>query len=141
MIITKLLEVSPGEGFAVQNITHKVEQFVESSQVFSGHIILFYKHTTGSIIIGEHESGIIADLENTLNTIAPEDDEYFHHQREVDFNGWAHIRAAIMPTSITIPIVKRKMILGTHQEIMVVDSQPEKLPRFVFLQIEGELES
>jgi secondary thiamine-phosphate synthase enzyme len=139
MIKTQLLEVAPGEGFAVQNITHLVEAFVESSGVEEGQIILFYKHTTGSLIIGEHESGIIIDLERALEIISPEDGDYLHHQREVDFNGWAHIRAAIMPTSLTIPISKNKMVLGTHQEILVVDSQPEELPRYVFMQIQGEI--
>ncbi len=99
---------------------------------------MFYKHTTGSIIIGEHETGIIADLEDALEAIAPIDGEYLHHQRAVDFNGYAHIRAAIMPTSLIIPISNGNLVLGTHQEILVVDNQPEELPRFVFLQVTGE---
>jgi thiamine phosphate synthase YjbQ (UPF0047 family) len=58
--------------------------------------------------------------------------------REVDFNGYAHIRASILPISITIPILDGQLMLGTHQEIQVVDNQPEELPRFVVLQIIGE---
>jgi secondary thiamine-phosphate synthase enzyme len=141
MIKTKLLEVYPGKGFAVQNITHLVDAFVDSSGINQGHIIIFYKHTTGSVIIGEHESGIIADLEHALEIISPESGDYYHHQREVDFNGWAHIRAAIMPTSVTIPIMDQKMVLGTHQEILIIDNQPEELPRFVFLQVQGEMDT
>ncbi len=138
MFQIKLLEVCPGAGFAIQNITHMVASFVESSGVKQGQLIIFYKHTTGSVIIGEHESGIITDLEHVLELISPEAGEYLHHQREVDYNGWAHIRAAIMPTSITIPISDGEMVLGTHQEILVVDNQPEELPRYVFLQVQGE---
>lgn len=137
-IHSKLIEIIPGAGFAVQNITHLVNDFVSSAGILEGQLILFYKHTTGSIIIGEHETGIIADLEDALEAIAPIDGEYLHHQRAVDFNGYAHIRAAIMPTSLIIPISNGNLVLGTHQEILVVDNQPEELPRFVFLQVTGE---
>jgi len=136
-IHTKTLEIIPGAGFAVQNITHLVNDFISSVGVQQGQLVLFYKHTTGSIIIGEHETGIIADLEDALESISPTDGEYLHHQRVVDFNGYAHIRAAFMPTSLVIPISDGSLVLGTHQEILVVDNQPEELPRYVFLQLTG----
>ena len=137
-IKTTTLEIYPGAGFAVQNITHLVNEFVASTGVEEGQLVVFYKHTTGSVIIGEHEAGVIADLEKTLELITPEDGKYYHHVREVDFNGYAHIRAALLPISLTIPILEGRLVLGTHQEIQVVDNQPEELPRFVVLQIIGE---
>lgn len=138
MIETRLLELFPGEGFAVQNITHHANDFVDAVDIQQGQMIAFYKHTTGSIIIGEHEAGIIADIENALSQIAPENGTYIHHQRQVDFNGYAHVRAAIMPTSVVIPIVDGALVLGTHQELLVVDNQPEEFPRYVLLQVSGE---
>jgi secondary thiamine-phosphate synthase enzyme len=138
MIKTTTLEICPGVGYSVQNITHLVNDFVAETGVGEGQLVLFYKHTTGSIIIGEHEAGVIADLERALEVVAPERGEYFHHLREVDFNGFAHIRAAFLPTSQVIPIHEGKLVLGTHQEIQVVDNQPEELIRFVVLQVTGE---
>ena len=138
MIATKLLEIYPGEGFAVQNITHLVEEFVESTGVQQGQVLAFYKHTTGAIFIDEHEAGIIADLEDFLEKITPTNGTYIHHQREVDYNGFAHLRTAIMPTSITVPIIDGNLAMGTHQEILVMDSQPEEFARFVLLQVWGE---
>jgi secondary thiamine-phosphate synthase enzyme len=137
-IKTTTLEIYPGLGFAVQNITHLINDFVASTGVQEGQLVIFYKHTTGSVIIGEHEVGVVADLERTLEMIAPSDGKYLHHEREVDFNGYAHIRAAILPISITVPILNGRLTLGTHQEIQVVDNQPEELPRFVVLQVIGE---
>lgn len=137
MIYSKTLEIFPGAGFAVQNITHLVIDFLNSTGVRQGHLIAFYKHTTGSIFIGEHESGIIADLEKAVEAIAPTTGEYLHHVRQVDFNGYAHIRAAFMPTSVIIPIQDGILVLGTHQEILTVDSQPEEFPRYVYLQVSG----
>ncbi len=138
MFHTRTLEIHPGAGFTVQNITHLVSGFLRETNVQQGHLIAFYKHTTGSIFIGEYESGIIADLERAVEAIAPTDGTYHHHLREVDFNGYAHIRAAFMPSSVIIPVQDGELVLGTHQEIQIVDNQPDSLPRFIFLQISGE---
>jgi len=138
MIKTTTLEICPGAGYAVQNITHLVNEFVAQTGVQEGQLVLFYKHTTGSIIIGEHEAGVIADLERALEVVAPEGGKYFHHLREVDFNGFAHIRAAFLPTSQVVPIHEGRLVLGTHQEIQVVGNQPDELTRFVVLQVTGE---
>src|SRR5262245_17535683 len=136
-IETSTLEIYPGPGFQVQNITHLVNEFLSATGVQEGQLLLFYKHTTGSIIIGEHEAGAVADIERALKLIAPTDGHYLHHLREVDFNGYAHVRAAFLPISVTIPIQHGRLTLGTHQEIQVVDNQPEELPRFVVMQIMG----
>jgi len=137
-ILTTTLEIYPGAGYAVENITHLVNQFVTGTGVQEGQLVVFYKHTTGSIIIGEHEAGIIADLGRALELLAPRDGDYIQHLREIDFNGNAHIRAAFMPTSVIIPIHEGRTVLGTHQEIQVVDNHPEELARYVFLQVVGE---
>ena len=136
-IKSKTLEICPGAGYAVENITHLVNAFVEQTGVIEGQLIVFYKHTTGSIVVGEHEAGIIADLEDALESMAPSDGRYVQHLREVDYNGYAHVRSRFMPTSVVVPICEGRLVLGTHQEIQVVDNQPEELPRYVFLQVSG----
>jgi secondary thiamine-phosphate synthase enzyme len=132
------LEICPGAGYAVENITHLVNEFVSDAGVQEGQLVVFYKHTTGSIVIGEHEAGIIADLQDALEMIAPSDGKYVQHLREIDFNGYAHVRTKLMPTSVVVPIHRGELVLGTHQEIMVVDNQPEEVPRYVVLQVTGE---
>lgn len=134
---TTTLEICPGAGYAVENITPLVNAFVSQTSIQEGQLVVFYKHTTGSIVIGEHEAGIIADLEDTLENIAPSDGRYVQHLRQVDFNGYAHVRSRFMPTSVTVPIHEGQLVLGTHQEIQVVDNQPEELPRYVVLQVCG----
>ncbi len=138
MIAVKTLEIYPGEGFAVQNITSQVDEFVQRAGVQQGQLLAFIKHTTGAIFIGEHEAGIIADIENLFEDLTPTNGSYVHHLRQVDFNGFAHVRAALMPTSVTVPIVDGQLAMGTHQEILVMDSQPEAFARFIVLQVSGE---
>jgi len=137
-IFTKDIEVHPGPGFSILNITDQVNEFVASTGVQEGQMVAFYKHTTGSVFVGEHESGIIADISTAMEAIAPMDGEYYHHQRAWDFNGAAHVRAAFMTISINVPIHEGFMVLGTHQEILVANGQPEAFPRYLVLQVIGE---
>jgi secondary thiamine-phosphate synthase enzyme len=137
-IFSEILAVDSPGSFSVMNITPKVLDFIESTGIQNGQVVVYYKHTTGSIIIGEHEPGIIIDLQEMFEIISPISKEYKHHLRAVDYNGHAHLRAAVMPTSVVIPVIKGELALGTHQEILVIDNQNEALERFVLLQAMGD---
>jgi secondary thiamine-phosphate synthase enzyme len=134
---SKIIQISGDRTISMQSITHLVKEFLENSEIRNGLLTVYYKHTTGAVIIGEYEAGIVADLQDALESMAPSDAHYHHHLREVDFNGYAHIRSAFTPTSVTIPVIDSNLTLGTHQEIIVIDNQPEALPRFVLLHIMG----
>ena len=138
MISSKQVELLSDGHFNVMNITDIVGGFVEESGMQNGQVFIFFQHTTGSVIIGEHESGIVADLQDMFEKIAPEDYSYLHHIRGVDFNGHAHMRAALMQTEVSVPVVGGKMALGTYQDILVIDDQVDAEPRYVILQVMGE---
>ena len=124
--------------FNVINITDKVKDFVQSSGIRNGQVLIFFQHTTGAVIIGEHEAGIMADLQELLERITPTEYKYMHHIRKVDFNGHAHLRAALMQTSVTVLISDGKMALGRFQEILVIDDQVNQESRSLMLQVMGE---
>ena len=138
MVISKQIELQSDGRFNVINITDEVSQFVASSRMQHGQVCVFFQHTTGAVIIGEHEPGIIADFSDMLERITPTDYPYKHHIRAYDFNGHAHLRAALMQTSVTIPVINGNMVLGTYQEILVIDDQIDQEPRYIILQILGE---
>jgi len=138
MIATTQLELPSDGHFNVINITDPVADFIRQSGLQAGLVTVFFQHTTGAVIIGEHEGGIIADLNDALERFAPVAYDYIHHIRQVDFNGHAHIRAAILPTSVTVPVIAGRMALGTYQEILVVDDQVDAEPRYVLVQVMGE---
>jgi secondary thiamine-phosphate synthase enzyme len=125
-------------GFDVRNITELFKEFVESSGVAEGVGIVCYQHATGSVIIAEHEAGIVADLEDMLEKTAPKERTYLHHRREVDRNGHAHVRSAFMGTSVSVPIYKGTLHMGTYQDILVIDMQTERNPRELVFQAIGE---
>jgi secondary thiamine-phosphate synthase enzyme len=138
MVVSRQIELRSDGRFNVLNITDQVRDFVAASGVAHGLVCVFFQHTTGAVIIGEHEPGIIADLEDVFERITPTDYPYLHHVRAVDFNGHAHVRAALMQTSVTVPVVGGKLALGTYQEILVIDDQVDQEPRYLVLQAMGE---
>ncbi len=138
MVISRQIELPSDGHFNVINITDQVADFVRSTGVQNGQVLVFFQHTTGAVIVGEHEPGIIADLEDMFERITPSAYAYKHHIRAYDFNGHAHLRAALMPTSVTIPVIGGKMTLGTYQEILVIDDQVDREPRYLILQVMGE---
>jgi len=138
MIHTTQLELDTGGNFAVLNITDRVRDFARSTGIQHGQVLVFYRHTTGAVIINEHEAGIIADIQEMFERLIPVTHEYKHHLRAVDFNGHAHVRSALMTTQVLVPILDGELLLGRYQEILVIDDQPEPLPRFIVLQVTGE---
>jgi secondary thiamine-phosphate synthase enzyme len=138
MIQTTVLDIDADGNFSVVNITERVRDFVRSTGVKHGQVLVFYKHTTGAVLLGEHESGIIADLQDMFERIAPSDGTYLHHLKGVDFNGYAHLRSALLTVTVNIPILDGDLILGTYQEILVIDDQSDPANRQVILQVMGE---
>jgi secondary thiamine-phosphate synthase enzyme len=138
MFITKQIELDSRGHFHVTNVTEEVRDFVISTGVQQGQVLVFYRHTTGAVIIGEHEPGIIADIQEMFERVAPVSHEYIHHLRAVDFNGHAHVRSAVMTVNVVIPILDGKLMLGTYQEILVIDDQTDPAPRYIVIQVSGE---
>lgn len=139
MIKTYQLTLETQGGFAIINLTDQLIDLVSSSGIKEGSALVFYRHTTGAIILDEYEAGIVADLEEVLESITPTDREYWHHLRGVDFNGHAHMRTAILGAHVMIPISEGKILLGRYQQVIVIDMQIERAPRSVVIQITGEL--
>ena len=138
MIFSEQIELESDGSFNVICITDKVKEILENTGIINGQAMVFYQHTTGGIVIGEFEAGIVADWRDMFERIAPLNYDYKHHMRGVDLNGHAHCRAAILPVQATIPVVNGKLVTGTYQDILVIDDQRSADPRYVIVQIWGE---
>ncbi|MEA3375877.1 MAG: secondary thiamine-phosphate synthase enzyme YjbQ [Chloroflexota bacterium] len=122
----------------VVDITGQVEQAVESSGVADGTVTIFCPGSTGGVTTMEYESGVVHDLEQVLDEIAPPDREYRHHLRWGDDNGHSHVRAAMVGPSLTVPIVGGLLTLGTWQQIVFLDFDTRARARRLVVQIVGE---
>jgi secondary thiamine-phosphate synthase enzyme len=86
----------------------------------------------------EFEPGAVADLNRLLQAIAPREDEYRHHLRWGDDNGSSHVRAALLGPSLTVPIEKGKLTLGTWQQILLLELDTRPRKREIVVQVVGE---
>jgi secondary thiamine-phosphate synthase enzyme len=138
MIHTVTLALISDGHFHAFNMTEEVRAAVRSSGIQAGSALVFYRHTTGAVMIVEHEAGMLLDLEEVLEQITPVARDYKHHLRGVDTNGAAHVRTALMSVSATVPVLDGDLALGTYQDIVVLDMDPEARPRTVIVQVMGE---
>jgi secondary thiamine-phosphate synthase enzyme len=138
MVLTEKLTLVSEGGFYAINVTEQVRAVVKAAGIREGAALVFYRHTTGAVMIVEHDAGILVDLEDVLERIVPVVYDYKHHLRGFDTNGAAHVRTALLSVSVTVPVVDGDLLLGTYQEIVVVDMEPEGRPRTVIVQVMGE---
>lgn len=133
----KIILDSKGNFYSI-NITDQIKEYVSNTGIHNGNVVLFYQHTSGSVIIYEQEAGVMVDIEDAFDRLFPKEIEYKHHMRNVDNNGASHVRSVFLSPSITIPIIEGELSLGKYQEIVVIDMQPEVKPRSLIIQVVGE---
>lgn len=120
------------------DITGEVEGHVESSGIKSGLITVFVTGSTGAITTLEYEPGLLKDLPEAFERFAPKDAIYEHHLRWQDGNGHSHVRAAIIGPSLTIPIIEKRLPLGTWQQVVFLELDARPRQRKLIVQAIGE---
>ena len=127
------------KGFSdIIDITDRVDSVVGNSKIKEGLVTVFCPGSTGSITTIEYESGVVRDLQKAIEKIVPSDIPYEHDKRWGDGNGFSHVRAALMKPSLSIPIIKGKLTLGTWQQIVFIDFDNRKRERKILVHIIGE---
>ncbi|MBF0550423.1 MAG: YjbQ family protein [Deltaproteobacteria bacterium] len=122
----------------VLDLTPEVYQKLAKSGITSGMVNLFVPGSTAALTTIEYESGVVADLKQAIDRIAPQDIPYQHDRRWGDGNGYAHVRAALLGPSLHIPIIDGRMILGTWQQIVLLDFDNRPRRRQVLMQVMGQ---
>jgi secondary thiamine-phosphate synthase enzyme len=137
MVINSSITVQTSEKTDIIDITCKVKDKVEQSNVKNGNIVLFIPGSTAALTTIEYESGVLIDLRNAIERLAPRDIDYEHDMRWGDGNGYAHVRAALLGPSLTIPIINKRLQLGTWQQIVLLDFDNRPRRREIIAQTIG----
>lgn len=119
------------------DITSEVEDEVRSSEIKNGNLLLFISGSTAALTTIEYESGVVNDLKRAIERMAPQDIEYEHDRRWGDGNGHAHVRAALIGASLHIPIKDSRLLLGTWQQVVLLDFDNRPRKREIQVQIMG----
>ena len=126
-----------GQGDA-HDITDLVAAAVAGTDCAAGIATIFVVGSTAAVTTIEFEPGAVADLNRLFEEIAPRGDEYRHHLRWGDDNGSSHVRAALLGPSLTVPFADHKLLLGTWQQIMLLELDTRPRRREIVIQIVGD---
>lgn len=122
----------------IQDITSDVAKVVKASGVGAGIVCVSVPGSTASVTTIEYESGVLRDLAEAIDRIAPRDMRYAHDARWGDGNGYSHVRAALMGPSMSVPIQEGQPVLGTWQQIVLCDFDNRPRTRRIVIQVVGE---
>jgi secondary thiamine-phosphate synthase enzyme len=126
-------------GFSdVVNVTSEVQLILAKSEMESGIVTVFVVGSTASISTIEFEPALSQDMQDRLDKLVPSNLKTRHSETWGDDNGFSHIRATLMGPGITVPFAEKKLILGTWQQIVVIDHDNRPRGRKIFVQVIGE---
>ena len=134
-IITKNFQVKTKGYTDIIDITKYIQSIVDSTNIKEAQVLVFIGGSTASITSIEYEPGLLKDLPEALERISPSGIHYYHDETWGDGNGMAHVRASILGCSITIPLVNGTLMLGTWQQIILVDFDNRPRNRNIIVQV------
>jgi secondary thiamine-phosphate synthase enzyme len=138
MIITSEINLKTKGNGDIIDITADVQELITNSGVNNGAVIIFVTGSTAGITTIEFEPGLVADLQESWEKLIPRNKQYQHDARWGDGNGYAHIRASLQGASLSVPFSNKKLVLGTWQQIVLVDFDNRPRSRNIVVQIMGE---
>jgi secondary thiamine-phosphate synthase enzyme len=123
----------------IENITKRVQDAVTGSEMKNGIAVIFVKHTTASVMIIEDEAGIRADTKALWERLIPPDPGLQHNTLNAgEDNAHSHLRGHLQGPSVTVPFADGALLLGTWQQIVIVDFDTRARARDVVIQMMGE---
>ncbi|MBM3243456.1 MAG: YjbQ family protein [Candidatus Omnitrophica bacterium] len=137
-IISKKININTKGNPDLIEITAKIKAALTESGLKNGSLTVFVVGSTAAVTTLEYEPGLIEDLRELYERLAPKSKHYAHDDAWGDANGFSHLRASLVGPSLTIPFEKGEFMLGTWQQVVLAefDNRPRK--REVVLQLIGE---
>jgi len=121
------------------DITAQIKQLLAESRVSNGQLTLISSHTTAFVSLNEFEPGLQQDMVEYLDRVAPPGAGYRHDDNPVDgrLNAHSHLAGLLLNPSLTIPIVKGRLLLGGWQSILFIELDGPRETRSLHVQILG----
>jgi secondary thiamine-phosphate synthase enzyme len=137
-IISKTIRINTKGNSDMLDITGQIAREISNSNIDSGIATVFITGSTAGVTTIEYESGVIRDYKDMWDRNVPLNIAYQHDQRWGDGNGYSHVRASLQSPSLVVPFANKKMMLGTWQQIVVVDFDNRARSREIIVQLLGE---
>jgi secondary thiamine-phosphate synthase enzyme len=137
LFVTDRLEVSTRGEAEVLDLTDRVASKVAEHGLREGQAFIFVPGSTASLTTVEYEPGLVRDLPEFFERIAPRDHPYHHEQTWHDGNGHSHVRASLLGPSLTVPVQEGQLLLGTWQQVVLIDFDNRPRRRKLVIQLSG----
>ncbi len=118
------------------NITDKVEAAVGKSGVREGMVLVSAMHITAGVYVNDAESGLIQDIDDWLEGLAPYRDDYRHH-RTGETNGDSHLKSLLIHHEVIVPITNGRLDLGPWQQVYYAEFDGQRRKRLI-IKVMGE---
>ncbi len=137
-VLTEYIPVQTRGDTDIIDITREAASILSKTDVNDGIVTFFVSGSTAGITTVEYEPGLLQDLPEAFEKIAPSGKRYHHDATWGDGNGHSHVRASLLGASFTVPFRDKRMMLGTWQQIILVDFDNRPRHREIVMQIMGE---
>ncbi len=136
-VFCRTLKTGFNTGIDIRDITDELNAFVRQSNIKTGVLCASMTGSTGSLTTIEYESGVVEDLKQAINRIAPPGAVYEHEKAWHDGNGHSHVQAALIGPSISITVRNASMKLGTWQQVVAINHDNRARKRSIEVTITG----
>ncbi len=138
-VVTQQFSLAMQGDTHIENVTDKTQAILKQAGLDAGIVTLFVKHTTASVMIIEDEPGLRSDTKMIWDQLIPVNPEWQHNTRNPgEDNAHSHLRGQLQGQSLTIPFADQTLMLGTWQQIVVVDFDTRSRTRDIIVQIIGD---
>ncbi|MGK9477668.1 secondary thiamine-phosphate synthase enzyme YjbQ [Melioribacter sp. OK-6-Me] len=120
------------------DITAEVKEKLNETGFKEGSVLVFAPGSTAGITTIEFEPGLLKDYPEFFEKIAPSNKHYHHDETWHDANGYAHVRASLQGNSVTVPFTNSNLLLGTWQQIVLIDFDNRPRRRNIITQFIGQ---
>jgi secondary thiamine-phosphate synthase enzyme len=137
-VITRTITISSNGENDMIDITRQIDEAIQSSVLQDGIAVVFVSGSTAAVTTIEYEPGLKKDFPKMLARIAPSEIEYEHDYTWHDGNGHSHVRASLIGPSLTVPFKNKVLMLGTWQQIVLLEMDIRPRERKIVLKMIGE---
>ena len=138
LVITRKISLQSKGHCDIIDTTSQVEEQVTEANTNNGIVVIFVSGSTAGVTTIEFEPGLVSDLKSMWQRIIPKGIPYDHDRRWGDGNGYSHARASLLGASLVVPFNDKRLLLGTWQQVVLVDFDNRPRSRQVILQILGD---
>jgi secondary thiamine-phosphate synthase enzyme len=140
-LVTDSVGVSTRGDSHMIDLTARLQEVVHRHGFREGQALVFVSGSTAGLTTVEFEPGLQKDLPAALERLAPRGITYAHEETWHDDNGHAHVRASLVGPSLAVPFKEGRLLLGTWQQVVLIDFDTRPRRRDVVVQLSGEREA